>query len=52
MMKTVKFQCDFELRDWLEAKAEDERRSVASMIRVLLYEAKYAEDARKLEASA
>ncbi len=51
-MERMKFSCDEELRVWLEAKAAEEHRSVASMIRVLLYEAKYAEDARKLEASA
>ena len=50
-MKSLKFSCPDELRDWLESRAADEQRTVSSMIRVMLYEAKYAEDARKLEAT-
>ncbi len=51
-MKSMRFECDDELAAWLEGKADDEHRKVASMIRVILYEAKYAEEARQLEASA
>ncbi len=51
-MKSVKVSVTEDLEAWLEAKAQDERRPLSSMIRVLLYEAKYAEEARRLEASA
>jgi uncharacterized protein YeaC (DUF1315 family) len=51
-LKSLKFSCPSELREWLEDKAVAEQRTVSSMIRVMLYEAKYAEEARQLEASA
>ncbi len=51
-MKTIKFRCDAELASWLDEKAEQEDRSRESMIRVILHEAKYAEEARQLEATA
>ena len=51
-MKQIKTSVSDDLEVWLEAKAAEESRSVSSMIRVLLYEAKYAEEARELEATA
>ena len=40
-----------DLHDWLEEKADQEHRTLSSMIRVILYEAKYAEEGRQLEAT-
>ncbi len=44
MMKQIKTSVSEELDAWLEARAELEGRSVSSMIRVLLYEAKQREE--------
>jgi len=41
-----KFTCGEDLAEWLERKAETEQRPIASMIRVLLYEAKVREEER------
>lgn len=55
-MSTLRHEAKIRLSDdlhtWLEQKADEEHRTLSSMIRVLLYEAKYAEDSRQLEASA
>ena len=43
-MKQIKTSVSEELEAWLEGKADEEKRSVSSMIRVLLYEAKLREE--------
>ncbi len=48
MAQAHKFTCSEDLTAWLEQKAEEERRSVASTIRVLLYEAKAREEEKAL----
>jgi hypothetical protein len=50
-MKSVKVSISEDLEAWLSRKAQLERRPVSSMIRVLLYAAKHAEDAAQLEES-
>ena len=44
MMKQIKTSVSPELEAWLEERAVEEKRSVSSMIRVLLYEAKLREE--------
>ena len=43
-MKQIKTSVSAELDAWLQEKADEEKRSVSSMIRVLLYEAKLREE--------
>ncbi len=43
-MKQIKTSVSPELDAWLQEKADEEKRSVSSMIRVLLYEAKLREE--------
>ncbi len=43
-MKSLKFSCTDDLRDWIETKAEREQRSVSQVIRIALYQAKRDEE--------
>ncbi len=44
VVKQIKTSVSPELEAWLEEKADEEKRSVSSMVRVLLYEAKLREE--------
>lgn len=47
-MKQVKTSVSEELDAWLEERAAEEHRSVSSLIRVILYEAKALDDEKAL----
>ncbi len=44
MKNSLHFTCGDDLSTWIEEKAEKERRSVASVIRLVLYRAKQDEE--------
>ncbi len=48
-MKSLKFSCSDDLREWLESEAAEDGRTLSSMIRVILYQAKREAETIALE---